>query len=120
MKCFELIATFIYKGQLPLLKRHLSSDLQNFILDELNSAYCMTEDSLFAKKINKKFSASIKKILGSTEEYEKLINYRQASNFNNEKLFSSVDKGIYKPHLYRYALETLLAWITKINANESI
>jgi hypothetical protein len=88
IKCFEIIALFLQKGELEKVTKIISTDLLMLLIDELNSSYSITEDSLYQKRMNKKFSTKMKKIITSNESFEKLINYRQNSNFNNEKLFA--------------------------------
>jgi hypothetical protein len=104
IKAVELLATILYRGYFLLLKKESKQDFFKFVIDELNSAYALTESAYAEKRMYKKFEVKSKKILTSNDEFEKLINFRQVYNFQNEKLFSQVDKDMYKPLIYRYSI----------------
>ena len=59
-------------------------------------------------------------MLLSNEEFERLINFKQVFNFNNEKLLGSVDRGVYHPVVYRHSLEVLLTLWVKITGHSSV
>jgi hypothetical protein len=54
------------------------------------------------------------------KEFEKLINFKQAYNFNNEKLMATMDRDLYKPLAFKHALEILYLMVVKISAYSSI
>lgn len=61
VKCFELLAAFLYKGYLPLLKDYApGKDLFKFLIDELNTAQTLTMGVLPESKYRKKYAAKIK------------------------------------------------------------
>ena len=89
-------------------------DMIKFFADELNTATHLLQKPYSDIRMRKKIYEKTRTILNSNDEFEKLINFKQVNNFNNEKLLNHSDKEIFKPLIYKYSLEVLYLMLIKI------
>lgn len=122
MKTVELLATFLYKGYINHIKEackesEFGGGFLTLILNELNALYLSGLIGLNPCKALKKLGASgLSQTFDSTEDFERLINYKLNSNF---EAISADGEDTQRANCYLHTLEVLYVFAFKLSVATS-